>query len=212
MTVPTIGPSRVPIPPIKTMNIIATTQLGSNAKPGATYSVALKLTAPASPVPAADTTNAMKRLRHTSTPMLVAARSLSRTVMSPRPTRDLIKRYVPTMAPPAMATLSQNVTGSSHRAATRRAVRNPIPRSPPSHSLLDTTSDTISENTHIPIAKYASRSRKRKSAITAATPAQTSSASGSTQYGATLNDIDAKNNEYAPSPTNTCCPIDTSPA
>src|SRR5215510_13954860 len=124
MTVPTIGPSRVPIPPIKTMNIIATTQLGSNAKPGATYSVALKLTAPASPVPAADTTN-----------------------------------------------------------------------------------DTISENTHIPIAKYASRSRKRKSAITAATPAQTSSASGSTQYGATLNDIDAKNNEYAPSPTNTCCPI-----
>ena len=36
MIVPRIGPSSVPMPPISTMNIIATTQFGSKANDGAT--------------------------------------------------------------------------------------------------------------------------------------------------------------------------------
>ena len=92
MRLPRIGPSSVPIPPMSAMNIMATTQFGSKANEGATYKVALKLTAPARPVPAADTTKAMNRLRQTSTPILVAARSLSRAAMRPRPTRDRSSR------------------------------------------------------------------------------------------------------------------------
>src|SRR2546430_1908994 len=61
MTTPRIGPSSVPMPPMITMNIIATTQLGPKANDGATYSVAVKLTAPARPHPAPELTNAMKR-------------------------------------------------------------------------------------------------------------------------------------------------------
>src|SRR5215831_2204316 len=92
----------------------------------------------------------------------------------------------------AIAALIQKVKGSSQRGSTRRAVGSPTPRSPPSRSVFEMSSDTTSENTQVPIAKYASRSRNMKSATTAATAAQRSGASGSTQNGATLSEIEAK--------------------
>ena len=95
----------------------------------------------------------------------------------------------------AIAALSQKVSGSSQRGSTRRAVGSPIPRSPPSRSVLETSRDTTSENTHVPIAKYASRSLNMKSATIAATAAQSSGASGSTQNGATFKEIEAKNRQ-----------------
>ena len=57
------------------------------------------------------------------------------------------------------------------------------------------SSETTSENTQVPIAKYASRSRNMKSATIAATAAHSSGASGSTQNGATFSEIEAKNRQ-----------------
>ena len=52
-----------------------------------------------------------------------------------------------------MAALIQNVRGSSQRGSISLAVGNPMPRSPPSPSIFEITSDTTSESTHVPMAK-----------------------------------------------------------
>ena len=52
-----------------------------------------------------------------------------------------------------LAALIQKVRGSSQRGSTRRAVGSPTPRSPPSRSVLEMSSETTSENTQVPIAK-----------------------------------------------------------
>ena len=100
---------------------------------------------------------------------------------------------MPTMAPAAVAVLSQNVSGSSQRGSISLAVGRPMPRSAAEPLDLEIVSDTTSENTQVPIAKYASRRRNRNSATTAATAAQTSGATGSTQNGARFSAIEVTN-------------------
>ncbi|MCY1525849.1 hypothetical protein D9M68_608460 [compost metagenome] len=143
----------VPMPPMITMNIAVTTQLMSKAESGETNIVPMKCAPPASPKPSPDSTNAMKRVRHTFTPMLVAASSLSRTAISPRPKGERISRYTPATAARPMAPEIQNAFCWKVSASTSRTACSGTPDSPPNSGNLATRSRTISASTHMPIEK-----------------------------------------------------------
>lgn len=113
----------------------------------------MKLSAPASPHPAADSTKAMKRLCRTSTPTLIAARSLSRTLISPRPKLEVIILYSAAMVTRVKPPASQNMVGSNQSKSISLLVASGTPEVPPTACDFIVKAPMISANTHIAIEK-----------------------------------------------------------